>query len=604
MDYDNFLFLKNVVFGGGLFLDFDCHIHKKNMKEVRFLMNSKKIKQSTMAKFLTITAILILVIVGVCNIVVSICSTAIENALDEKFELYSSAREFKNASDWLTKEARSYAVTGKTVYLDNYNLEINETRRRENSLAKMQEIGLTDEEIAIMDKISSLSDILAEMETESFALVAKNDLDGAYAILYGDEYVAYADEIYEHITEFTDLVQERADKNVKTANTDALICDCITYAVIVIALIFQVYLMVFVLKKLINPIIKIKDKMADFLKGDMHKPFDIEADNVTEIGQTAGAISEFQSYQADIIDDINYLLNEMAGGNFVLKTNCEEKYVGDYRNIILSLRKINRTLSTTLTEIRTASEQVDSGATQVSAASVSLAQGATEQAASIEELFSTVSVVSEMINENARHSVEASDKTTDAGNALENASSVMNDLNLAMADMSSSSEETKKIIKTIEDIAFQTNILALNAAIEAARAGEAGKGFAVVADEVRNLAAKSAEAATHTTVLVEDIVEAINKGNEIMNNVTQNMMSVSDSAGLVAELNKKIAEDSQNAAEAIKQVSIGIDQISAVVQTNSATAEETAAASEQLNAQADACKALVDQFVLREDTAE
>lgn len=565
-------------------------------------MKLKTIRQSTKAKFLTITAIVLLVIIGVCNLSVTICSGMMETALTESHELDSLSNSYREASEYLTKEARSYAVTGNSIYLDNYNNELNVFKTREISLDEMQEIGITSDEQAIMDEIANISSSLAAMEEEAFALVAKNDLSGAREILYSDEYVKGTDDIDELTDNFDAKVSERMNAKVDNCNTLSTVADVITYSAIGIAFVFEAYLMLFVLKGLIRPIIKIKDKMADFMQGDMHEPFDVAADEVTEIGQTAGAISMFQNYQSEIIDDINYLLNEMANGNFVLKTRCEEKYVGDYRNIILSLRKINRTLSATLSEIHTAAEQVDSGATQVSAASVNLAQGATEQAASIEELFSTINVVSNMVNENARDSAEASQKTGEAGNALVHTTGIMNDLVSAMADMSRSSEETKKIIKTIEDIAFQTNILALNAAVEAARAGEAGKGFAVVAGEVRNLASKSAEAATHTTVLIEDIVQAIGKGNDIMNLVSQNMDNVSESAGKVAEINQKIAEDSQSAAEAVKQVTIGIEQISSVVQTNSATAEETAAASEQLNAQADACKSLVNQFNLRDDT--
>lgn len=565
-------------------------------------MKLKTIKQSTKAKFLTITAIVLLVIIGVCNVSVTICTGMMETALTQSHELDSLSNSFREASEYLTKEARSYAVTGDSVYLDNYNNEINVEKTRETSLAKMQEIGITSEEQAIMDEIAEISNRLAVMEEEAFALVEKHDLNGAYNILYSEEYVSGTEDVDELTDNFDAKVSARMDAKVANNNTLSTVADVITYSAIGVTFVFEAYLMLFVLKGLIRPIIKIKDKMADFTQGNMHDAFDVAADDVTEIGQTAGAIDTFQKYQEEIIDDINYLLSEMANGNFVLKTRCEEKYVGDYRNIILSLRKINRTLSATLSEIHTAAEQVDSGATQVSAASVNLAQGATEQAASIEELFSTINVVAEMVNENAHDSAEASQKTGEAGSALAHTTDIMGDLVSAMADMSRSSEETKKIIKTIEDIAFQTNILALNAAVEAARAGEAGKGFAVVAGEVRNLASKSAEAATHTTVLIEDIVQAIGKGNDIMNLVSQNMENVSDSAGKVAEINQKIAEDSQSAAEAVKQVTIGIEQISSVVQTNSATAEETAAASEQLNAQADACKSLVNQFNLRDDT--
>lgn len=171
----------------------------------------------------------------------------------------------------------------------------------------------------------------------------------------------------------------------------------------------------------------------------------------------------------------------------------------------------------------------------------------------------------------------------------------------AMGNISSSSDETKKIIKTIEDIAFQTNILALNAAVEAARAGAAGKGFAVVADEVRNLASKSAEAAKNTTRLIESTVEAIEHGNSLVSDVADSMNSVAEAAGRVAQLNVEITEASKKSADSITQVTVGIEQISGVVQNNSATAEESAAASEELSGQAQMLKSLVAEFTLNED---
>ncbi len=561
----------------------------------------KKIKQSTKAKFLTVTAIILLVIIGVCNLAVTLVSGMAEDTLEKKHDLYVYSENFRNSSEYLTKEARSYAVTGKEVYLNNYNNEANVTKGRENALAAMQEIGITNEEQAIMNDISVISSELAAMEAEAFALVSEKDIIGAYNLLFSDEYVEKSDEMSALTDNFDAEIEVRMEKEVANCNALSTVADVVTYASLVVTLIFQIVVMLFVINELIAPIVKIKDKMEGFLEGNMHEPFDVEADDVTEIGQTAAAIQKFQSYQAEIIDDINYLLDEMAGGNFVLKTRCENHYKGDYRNIILALRNINRTLSSTLSDIHNAFEQVDSGATQVADASTTLAQGATEQAASIQELSSTINVISQMINENAANASEASEKTNEAGAALAGTTEIMNELISAMDDMSRTSDETRKIIKTIEDIAFQTNILALNAAVEAARAGEAGKGFAVVAEEVRNLAGRSAEAATQTTTLIEGTVSAIQRGNSIVNSVADNMSNVAQSAGRVAEINERIANDSVSAADSVKQVTIGIEQISTVVQTNSATAEETAAASEELNAQADNCKRLINQFTLRDD---
>ncbi len=561
----------------------------------------KKIKQSSKARFLTITAIVLLVAIGLCNISVMVVSGVVENTLETKYNLFSYAQDYRNASEYLSTQARTYAVKNNEDYLNNYNNERYSVMRRENALAAMQEIGLSATEQAIMNDIAAASAALAELENEAFALISEKDIIGAYNLLFSEDYIAKSDELTVLIDNFDAAIDERMETEVAKCNLYSIIADVITFSALIITLCFQVVVMVFVTKELIAPIIKIKDKMNDFLRGDMHEPFEVEADDITEIGQTAAAIQQFQTYQSEIIDDINYLLGEMAGGNFVLKTRCENHYIGDYNNILLALKNINRTLSSTLSEIHTAFEQVGSGAGQVSDASSTLSQGATEQAASIEELSSTINIISQMINENAENSSEASEKTSEAGTALAGTNEIMNELIAAMEDMSRMSDETRKIIKTIEDIAFQTNILALNAAVEAARAGEAGKGFAVVAEEVRNLAGKSAEAATQTTTLIEGTVSAIKKGNSIVNSVAENMTHVAESAGRVAEINERIATDSVKAADSVKQVTIGIEQISTVVQTNSATAEQTAAASEELSAQAENCKKLINRFTLRDD---
>ena len=180
---------------------------------------------------------------------------------------------------------------------------------------------------------------------------------------------------------------------------------------------------------------------------------------------------------------------------------------------------------------------------------------------------------------------------------------MMSELVSAMHEISEFSGETKKIVKTIEDIAFQTNILSLNAAIEAARAGAAGKGFAVVAEEVRNLAGKSAEAAQNTTRIIESTVNSIVSGNQLCAEVAEKMNKVGETAGKVTVINNKIADSSKKAADSIVKVTIGVDQISNVVQTNSATSEQSAAASEELSSQANMLKELVKSFSLYSDSS-
>lgn len=268
------------------------------------------------------------------------------------------------------------------------------------------------------------------------------------------------------------------------------------------------------------------------------------------------------------------------------------------------MEQIIVSLNDTLLQISTASHQVAAGSEQMSAGAQALSQGATEQASSIEELAASITEVSEMIRQNASHAQQASNNMDETTLGIEHGDQQMQNLVVAMNEIERTSGEIERIIKTIDDIAFQTNILSLNAAVEAARAGEAGKGFAVVADEVRNLASKSAEAAKETTVLIQSTLAAIKNGSAMVTETGKSLDQISDKAQIVNELVKKIAEASDTQASSIQQINVGINQISSVVQTNSATAEESAASSEELSAQAETLKTLVSHFKLKNDTRE
>ena len=345
------------------------------------------------------------------------------------------------------------------------------------------------------------------------------------------------------------------------------------------------------------------ERIEKLAQGDLTSPVPTVKEK-DETGRLSQATTSVVSTLNSIISDIGRVLSEMSAGNLAVETDENEHfYVGDCSKLLGYVRDINRKLSSTMAEISKASDQVAAGSDQVSAGAQALSQGATEQASSVEELAATISVVSEMIHSNSADADSASENTNRSAELLGEATDKMQKLISAMGDIRNSSAETKNIIKTIEDIAFQTNILALNAAIEAARAGEAGKGFAVVADEVRNLAAKSAEAARNTTEMIEGTVTAIENGSELVNETAKIMDDTVISASKVTELNHKISASAKEASDSVKQISTGVDQISAVVQNNSATAEQSAAASEELSAQAATLKELVGAFRLRDDDA-
>ncbi len=367
----------------------------------------------------------------------------------------------------------------------------------------------------------------------------------------------------------------------------------------VVSVAIMMFLTVNISKSLTRPIIELEGAINKLSKGDLKAVVTYQSRD--ELGQLADSLRTVLNTLSSYVSDISSKLGMVAGGN--LNTTMDMEYAGDFAPIRTSCNQIIDSLNNTLGQINQSAEQVASGSEQVSSGAQALSQGATQQASSVEELAATINELSGQVTNTAGNAREVNSLVASTRDAIDGCNHQMGDMMQAMQKINTSSSEIGKIIKTIEDIAFQTNILALNAAVEAARAGAAGKGFAVVADEVRNLASKSAEAAKNTTTLIEGSLKAVEEGNEFSSATQQSLLEVVEHTEQVAEAMGKITKASDDQAEAIKQVTVGIDQISAVVQTNSATAEQSAAASEELSSQANVLKGLVGQFTIKGGSA-
>lgn len=350
---------------------------------------------------------------------------------------------------------------------------------------------------------------------------------------------------------------------------------------------------------IIRPLKKLNRAADSIANGDLEVEIGIRSQD--ETGQVAEAISRtvvrLKDYIA-YIHEITAVLDQIAQGNFNYQVSLE--YTGEFKKVKTALEGLSVSMSTTLSQIRVAAEQVAGGSDQVASGAQALSQGTTEQASAVEELSATISEISTQVSENARDAQEAGRVSGETAAIVEIGSQQMKDMGKAMEEISKRSSEIGNIIKTIEDIAFQTNILALNAAVEAARAGAAGKGFAVVADEVRNLSQKSAEAAKNTAELIEGSITAVKNGAMVADQTEESLLKIVESVQVTSKLVNKIAGASVEQANSIQQVTQGIDQIASVVQTNSATAEECAAASEELNGQAQMMKGMIERFTLKD----
>lgn len=346
----------------------------------------------------------------------------------------------------------------------------------------------------------------------------------------------------------------------------------------------------------LKPVADVKQALRRFKKGDLK--FQIQRVHDDEIGEMADIMNECAQTLSSYVEAIDFGMKSLENGD--LTVECPIEFEGDFRPIQTSIEAFIKKMSTLLAEISSAADQVAAGSEQVSYGAQALAQGATEQSTSMEALSSTMEDISARIEANATASQTANKQTVGAGNLLSQCGEQMEHLSQTMNTISSGSAKISNIIKTIEDIAFQTNILALNASVEAARAGAAGKGFAVVATEVGNLSSKSAEASKEIRQLIEDSLRSIEEGTRASQETRQSLLSVIDEAKGVTESVDRISDASQGQADAVKQVNSNLGDISSVIHTNSATAEQSAAASEELSSQAERLKQLIGQFRLPE----
>lgn len=414
------------------------------------------------------------------------------------------------------------------------------------------------------------------------------------------EFSAVLDEMGSQITSMMTVTDNYGTQTLQQMSTVINITRVALPSVGLVMLVVAFILAKTTTKAIVPPLEEMERVAAQMAQGKLDVELSYHSKN--ECGHLAHSMREMSKTLQSYIESIDNRMLDFAKGN--LNTSDSVVYQGDFVGIGKSIDQAASAVSKTMAQIRNASEQVATGADQVAAGANAASQGATQQASSVQELAATINEISIQVKENAESANYAHVQVQKVSDEMTASNQKMQDMIQAMQEITNSSNEISKIIKTIEDIAFQTNILALNAAVEAARAGAAGKGFAVVADEVRNLASKSSEASKSTAELIERSLEAVQNGMTIADDTAQSLSKTVEGANEVAQSIAKISDASNDQAIAITQITQGIDQISSVVQTSSATAEQSAAASQELSGQAVTLKRLVGEFSLKDDTDE
>ncbi|MCI1958764.1 MAG: methyl-accepting chemotaxis protein [Clostridia bacterium] len=465
-------------------------------------------------------------------------------------------------------------VNSDIAYLkDNLNLQVNRSR---------------------LSQIIQRKTKMKDARQEIFINIGEGNYETALDI-YNSRYSPVAKEVYKlsnELAESAKTVGNRYSDSIKTAETKAI---TIIALCSVISLLIAVVLCTSIIGSIVKPVKEIEEAAKLLSEGKLDA--EVKYNSKDEIGMLSDSIRTLISNLQGYITDMSNVLGRISKGDMTVTSDKE--YINDFAPIKDSMEQIVDSLSDNLSQISISADQVASGSEQISASAQALSQGSTEQASSSEELAASITEVSERVKENSVSAKQAKVNMEDTTKQILQGNEQMKKLVSSMDKIASTSGEIQKIIKTIDDIAFQTNILSLNAAVEAARAGEAGKGFAVVADEVRNLANKSAMAAKDTTQLIQTTLKAIDKGDKMVSETGKYLDQISKKAYAVSQLVDKIAESSEAQSTSIDQINIGVNQISSVIQTNSATAEESAASSEELSAQANMLKSMVSKFKLK-----